>query len=74
MLDLLEFLFELLGLLFEGAELLEYWRFFLPFCAGLAMSVWIYGRFANHLAGVLVAAPVLVASTVLGVVWEQTGE
>ena len=74
MLDLLEFLFELLGHLFEGAELLEYWRFFLPFFAGLAMSVWIYGRFANHLVGVLVAAPVLIASTALGVVWEQTGE
>lgn len=74
MLDLLEFLFELLGHLFEGAELLEYWRFLLPFIAGLAMSVWIYGGFANHLVGVLVAAPVLIASTVLGFVWEQSSE
>ena len=40
-------------------DLLEYWRFFLPFFAGLAMGAWIYRRFANHLVGVLVAAPVL---------------
>ncbi len=74
MLDLLELLFELLGGLVDGLELFHYWRFFLPFFAGLALSVWIYGRFANHLAGLLLAAPVVVASTVLGVIWEQNAD
>ncbi len=74
MLELLELLFELLFHLIDGAELLEYWRFFLPFFAGLALSVWIFGRFANHMAGVLLAAPVLIASTVLGVIWERNAE
>ncbi len=74
MLELLELLFELVLHLIDGAELLEYWRFFLPFFAGLALSVWIYGRFANHLAGVLAAAPVLIVSTVLGVSWEQNAD
>ena len=74
MLELLELLFELVLHLIDGAELLEYWRFFLPFFAGLALSVWIYGRFANHLAGLVFAAPVFIASTVLGVIWEQNGD
>ncbi len=74
MFDLIEFLFELLAHGFEALDLLHYWRFVLSFAAGLTMGVWIFGRFANHVVGVLIAAPVVIASAVLGAIWERNAD
>ena len=69
--DLLEFVFELVSWLFEGAEVARFWRVISSLLVGLALGFWITTKVPRKAVGRMIAVPVVVAAGVLGCWWHR---
>ncbi len=68
--DLLEFLFELVGWLFDGTDLLRFWRVWSALALGLMIAFAIFKTVPRRAVARVLSAPVVVGAMAVGLICE----